>query len=111
MRFRDVGNSDTINEYIETLRSGECISERSLMKLCTYVSEIHIEECNVVPVHSPVTIVGDLHGQFFDLLHLLSDNIGGSPPDTNYVFLGDFVDRGHNSVETFCLLLCLKVCI
>lgn len=109
MLFRDVGNSDVINEYIETLRSGECISERSLMKLCTHVSEIHIEECNVVPVNSPVTIVGDLHGQFFDLLHLLSDNIGGSPPDTNYVFLGDFVDRGHNSVETFCLLLCLKV--
>jgi len=79
------------------------------MKLCTAVSELHIEECNVVPVNSPVTIVGDLHGQFFDLLHLLSDNVGGAPPDTNYVFLGDFVDRGHNSVETFCLLLCLKV--
>ena len=56
MLFRDVGNSDVINEYIETLRSGECISERSLMKLCTHVSEIHIEECNVVPVNSPVTV-------------------------------------------------------
>ena len=54
-------------------------------------------------------IVGDLHGQFFDLLHLLSPAIGGSPPDTSYVFLGDFVDRGHNSVETLSLLLCLKL--
>jgi len=55
-----------------------------------------------------VTIVGDLHGQFFDLLNLLQ-NVSGSPPETNYVFLGDFVDRGHNSVETFSLLLCLKL--
>ena len=54
-------------------------------------------------------IVGDLHGQFFDLLNLLSPAIGGSPPQTSYIFLGDFVDRGHNSVETLTLLLCLKL--
>ena len=66
-----------------------------------------MEESNVQPVLSPVTIVGDLHGQFFDLLHLL--NVGGWPPDTSYIFLGDFVDRGHNSVETLSLLLCLKL--
>lgn len=57
----------------------------------------------------PSQIVGDLHGQFFDLLNLLSDNVGGPPPQTSYVFMGDFVDRGHNSVETLSLLLCLKV--
>jgi diadenosine tetraphosphatase ApaH/serine/threonine PP2A family protein phosphatase len=68
-----------------------------------------MEESNVQPVRSPVTIVGDVHGQFYDLLHLLSDEVGGSPPDVSYIFLGDFVDRGHNSVETLTLLLCLKL--
>jgi len=67
-----------------------------------------MEESNVQPVLSPVTIVGDLHGQFFDLLHLLSPKVGHAPPYRSYVFLGDFVDRGHNSVETLSLLLCLK---
>lgn len=68
-----------------------------------------MEESNVQPVLSPVTIVGDLHGQFYDLLQLLSPEVGGEPPDSSYVFLGDFVDRGHNSVETLSLLLCLKL--
>ena len=97
-----------IDQWLETLKSGECISERSLKKLCTRDSELLMEESNVQPVCSPVTIVGDLHGQLFDLLHLLSDEIGGSPPDTKYIFLGDFVDRGHHSIETLSLLLCLK---
>lgn len=66
-----------------------------------------MEESNVQPVMSPVTIVGDIHGQFFDLINLFK--AGGWPPETSYIFLGDFVDRGHNSVETLTLLLCLKL--
>lgn len=96
-----------VDSCIETLKAGECVSERELRQLCQYVSELLMEESNVQPVISPVTIVGDLHGQFFDLLNLLK--VGGWPPDTAYVFLGDFVDRGHNSVETLSLLLCLKL--
>lgn len=65
-----------------------------------------MEEANVQPVRSPVTICGDIHGQFGDLLELF--RTGGELPTTNYIFMGDFVDRGHNSVETFELLLCLK---
>ena len=50
---------------------------------------------------------GDIHGQFYDLLELI--RTGGEPPETNYIFMGDFVDRGFHSVETFILLLALKV--
>ena len=58
-----------------------------------------MEESNVQPVSSPVTVCGDVHGQFDDLLELF--RTGGEVPHTNYIFMGDFVDRGHNSVETF----------
>lgn len=65
-----------------------------------------MEESNVQPVNSPVVVCGDIHGQFYDLLHLFE--VGGPIPKTNYVFMGDFVDRGHHSVETLQLLLCYK---
>ena len=97
-----------VDKCIETLKEGECVSERELKLLCQYVSELLMEESNVQPVTSPCTVVGDLHGQFFDLLNML-DSVGGWPPHTSYVFLGDFVDRGHNSVETLSLLLALKL--
>ena len=116
--------------------------------------EILVEESNVQRVDAPVTVCGDIHGQFYDLKELFKVSlitrvrgrilleyvqsicsseskllfeyicsirifpisqvnshfqVGGDVPDTNYLFLGDFVDRGFYSVETFLLLLALKV--
>ena len=97
-----------VDKWIDILRKDRsCLDERDLRLLCDKVKEILIEENNVQPVRTPVTICGDIHGQFFDLLELF--RTGGEIPNTSYIFIGDFVDRGYNSVETFELLLCLKL--
>lgn len=69
--------------------------------------EILTKESNVQEVRCPVTVCGDVHGQFHDLMELFK--IGGKSPDTNYLFMGDYVDRGYYSVETVTLLVSLKV--
>ena len=83
-----------INRWIETLKNGECLTERDIKMLCRFVTTLLVEENTVQPVASPVTICGDIHGQFFDLIELLKT--GGDVPNTSYIFMGDFVDRGHN---------------
>jgi serine/threonine-protein phosphatase 4 catalytic subunit len=75
--------------------------------VCLKAREILVEEGNVQHVDAPVTICGDIHGQFWDLMELFKH--GGLCPSTNYLFMGDFVDRGFYSVETFLLLLAYKV--
>ena len=85
-----------IDKQIEQLRKGETISEMEVKGLCLKAREILVEEGNVQRVDAPVTICGDIHGQFYDLLELFK--VGGDCPSVNYLFLGDFVDRGFNSV-------------
>jgi len=82
------------------------LSEGDLKKLCDIVKDKMIEESNVQPVSSPVTVCGDIHGQFYDVLELF--RTGGEIPGTSYIMMGDFVDRGHNSVECFELLMVFK---
>ncbi|KAJ2414217.1 Protein phosphatase methylesterase 1, partial [Coemansia sp. RSA 2530] len=93
-------------EWLEIVRKCDCLSESDVKKLCERVKELLMEESNVQPVHSPVTVCGDINGQFYDVMKLL--RVGGEPPETNYIFMGDFVDRGYYSLETFTLLMCLK---
>ena len=100
----DVGNLD---RQIAQLKQCEPIRESEVKALCLKARELLQEESNVQPVPAPVTIVGDIHGQFYDLREMFK--VGGDVPVTNYVFMGDYVDRGFYSVETFLLLLALKV--
>ena len=96
-----------VDVWLTTLKQGQVLPERDLRILCEKLKEILIEESNVQPISAPVTICGDIHGQFYDLLELF--NKGGEIPYTRYVFMGDFVDRGYHSVETFQYLMCLKL--
>ncbi|CAI4210882.1 unnamed protein product [Parascedosporium putredinis] len=73
------------------------IPEAQVREICHKARELLIEEGNVVTVTAPVTICGDIHGQFHDLMELF--RVGGDPPDTKYLFMGDFVDRGFYSLE------------
>ncbi len=95
-----------VDRSIAQLHAGELLSESVMERLCERAKDILASESNVVSLDAPVSVVGDLHGQFPDLLELF--RIGGEPPDTNYLFLGDYVDRGAQSVETISLLICLK---
>uniref|UniRef100_A0AC34QP47 Serine/threonine-protein phosphatase n=2 Tax=Panagrolaimus sp. JU765 TaxID=591449 RepID=A0AC34QP47_9BILA len=108
--FLSVPRGSTIGELdnqIERLMRCEQLTEAEVKVLCSKAKEILIQEGNVQKIDAPVTICGDIHGQFYDLMELF--RVGGHVPDTNYLFMGDFVDRGFYSVETFLLLLALKV--
>jgi serine/threonine-protein phosphatase 4 catalytic subunit len=98
---------NNIDNYIETLKRCDFLKESEVKELCDKAKEILINEKNVLNIESPVTVCGDIHGQFDDLIELF--RVGGFVPETNYIFMGDFVDRGYNSVETLLLLLALKV--
>lgn len=133
-----LGNADKleVDNLISNLYQEKILSENEVKFICDKVTryiiiqnfikflivklkkakELFIKEENVQMVKAPVTLCGDIHGQYHDLLELFSigKNIniykkGGKCPDTNYLFMGDYVDRGHHSVETISLLICLKI--
>jgi serine/threonine-protein phosphatase PP1-1 len=183
----NLGPNAGLDEWLEEAKQCHYLPERAMKELCEKVKEILMEESNIQPVCTPVTVCGDIHGQFYDLLELFrvaggmpgetnvqapktattvitsedieppteitnpklrkkikpsidGDSIGGGDGDdddadmeaasqsgdsgvevtsapaqtssqsaeTRFIFLGDFVDRGYFSLETFTLLMCLK---
>ncbi|KAK1761111.1 Serine/threonine-protein phosphatase SIT4 [Echria macrotheca] len=162
-----------LDEWLEEAKQCHYLPEPVMKQLCEMVKEVLMEESNIQPVITPVTICGDIHGQFYDLLELfrvaggmpgetnvqapktvtavitsddieppseitetklkgtirsgagggdeesdeavapsldaaITTNTSSQSADTRFVFLGDFVDRGYFSLETFTLLMCLK---
>jgi serine/threonine-protein phosphatase 2A catalytic subunit len=98
---------EILDRQIEVLSDNKPLPESEVKSLCDRAREILNEEENVQPVRSPVTVCGDIHGQFHDLMELF--RIGGKSPDTNYLFMRDYVDRGYYSVESVTILIALKV--
>jgi serine/threonine-protein phosphatase 2A catalytic subunit len=96
-----------VDGMIEHVLQCKPLSEPQVARLCEKGKEVLGKESNVHVVHAPVTVCGDIHGQFHDLMELFK--IAGSPPDTNFLFMGDYVDRGYYSVECVTLLLLYKV--
>ncbi|KAJ0253774.1 Serine/threonine-protein phosphatase PP1 isozyme 8 [Hirschfeldia incana] len=83
------------------------LSESEIRQLCFNARQIFLSQPNLLELHAPIRICGDIHGQYQDLLRLFEH--GGYPPSANFLFLGDYVDRGKQSLETICLLLAYKI--
>lgn len=96
-----------VDKYLEKAWKGEAQNDLAYKAITLAVKDILLREENVRILRAPISVVGDIHGQFFDQLELF--RIGGSPPYTNYLFLGDYVDRGGHSVEVITLLSLLKL--
>mmetsp|Transcript_4605 Transcript_4605/g.11273 ORF Transcript_4605/g.11273 Transcript_4605/m.11273 type:complete len:515 (-) Transcript_4605:178-1722(-) len=90
------------------LREGK-LHKQTLLDIIARVTEIYRSEPTLVKVRDPITVVGDIHGQYYDFVKLL--DVGGDPmtTQTQYLFLGDYVDRGSYAIEVLMVLFCIKI--
>lgn len=82
-------------------------SENEVKWICKRAGDIFLSQDPLLELEAPLQVVGDIHGQYHDLLRLFE--FGGYPPESNYLFLGDYVDRGKQSLEVIILLLVYKI--
>ncbi|KAG4302679.1 hypothetical protein PCANB_001021 [Pneumocystis canis] len=99
-RLLDAGYSGKITKAI-------CLKNAEVFAICQAAREVFLSQPSLLELTPPVKIVGDVHGQYADLIRLFE--MCGFPPSANYLFLGDYVDRGKQSLETILLLLCYKI--
>ena len=99
-RLLDVGYTGKVSKSL-------CLKNTEITAICLAARDVFLNQPTLVELSPPVKIVGDVHGQFSDLIRLFE--MCGFPPAANYLFLGDYVDRGKQSLETILLLLCYKI--
>ena len=103
--------SQLMEKLIESKKGAYCldirISEREVFTVIDKVYPLIEKEESMLELEPPIYICGDVHGQFYDLLRVFE--IFKYPPESKFLFLGDYVDRGKNSLECILLLLCLKI--
>lgn len=110
-----ISNMEVVNSLIERLTKSKEKSHTSDVKMSEDEVELIISlalkitksESVCLELSPKISICGDIHGQFYDLLRIFE--INGFPPNTKYLFLGDYVDRGKQSLETIVLLLSYKI--
>ena len=105
-------NVDTIIEKLLSVRGNKPgkqvdLKEEEIKFLIDKSLPIMKEQKMLVELEAPLHVCGDIHGQYYDLLRIFEHC--GYPGEYNYLFLGDYVDRGKQSLETVCLLLCYKI--
>lgn len=99
-RLLDVGYTGKVSKSL-------CLKNAEITAVCQAARDIFLSQPTLIELSPPVKIVGDVHGQYSDLIRLFE--MCGFPPSANYLFLGDYVDRGKQSLETILLLLCYKI--
>ncbi|KAF5384855.1 hypothetical protein D9615_001507 [Tricholomella constricta] len=99
-RLLDVGYTGKVSKSL-------CLKNAEITAICLAARDVFLSQPTLVELSPPVKIVGDVHGQYSDLIRLFE--MCGFPPAANYLFLGDYVDRGKQSLETILLLLCYKI--
>ena len=93
--------------YSAKVTKAVCLKNAEITAICLAVREVLLAQPALLELSAPVKIVGDIHGQYPDLLRTFE--MCGFPPNANYLFLGDYVDRGKQSLETILLLFCYKL--
>mmetsp|Transcript_13332 Transcript_13332/g.37925 ORF Transcript_13332/g.37925 Transcript_13332/m.37925 type:complete len:464 (+) Transcript_13332:70-1461(+) len=101
----DKPDTDALREHL--FHEGRLLVS-DVQRLINTADAIFRKEPNVLTIAAPIAICGDIHGQFYDLLKLFE--VGGDPKDVQYLFLGDYVDRGLFSIEVLLLLYAYKIC-
>ena len=91
----------------QPIGTAAALTRQEIKFLCSEARKIFLDQPMLLELRAPMTICGDLHGQFHDMLRIF--RLCGIPPTENYLFLGDYVDRGQNSIETICLALAYKI--
>ncbi|KAI0425377.1 serine/threonine-protein phosphatase PP-Z [Xylaria sp. FL1042] len=110
--INDIDLDDFIKRLLDAAYAGKvtksvCLKNAEIVAICQRARECFLSQPALLELDAPVKIVGDVHGQYTDLIRMFE--MCGFPPTANFLFLGDYVDRGKQSLETILLLLCYKL--